>query len=327
MSNQTMHLVQQLNNVSYQFNRYFSLLIFTFGTVGNILNCLVLSRNPLRKNPCAFLFLTASLASLVSIVSGLTTRMLAGWAVDLTATVDWLCKFRAFVLFTSRTVALWSITLASLDRWLSSSRDSNLRKQSTLKKTYRNLVLVLLVSILLYIHIFICYEANLVVNSPLRCYGKNIPCRLITDLTYAILSVQAPIIVTIVFGLLTIMNVRYSYHRVFVNTTTPSDNVRAKLNLKWKKTDSQLLLMVIIQAILYSFFTLPQAIQRMYSTFTEQNPRSSLETAIENLVFNLLLLLTYFSSGIPFYLFTLCGNTIFRKTLIETLSKLCKRNT
>ncbi|CAF4662290.1 unnamed protein product, partial [Rotaria sp. Silwood1] len=43
------------------------------------------------------------MASLTSIVSGLTTRMLAGYAVDLTNTIDWLCKFRIYVLMVSRT--------------------------------------------------------------------------------------------------------------------------------------------------------------------------------------------------------------------------------
>ena len=323
MSNQTAALIHLLNNVSYQVNRYFALAIFIFGIIGNLLNCLVLSRNPLRKNPCAFLFLTASVASLVSILSGLTTRMMAGWAADLTTTVEWLCKLRAFVLFTARTVALWSIALASIDRWCSSSTDPNRRKRSDLKKTYRNLVFVLLASILVYTHVFICYQANLT-NSPLRCYGGNIPCRIVTDLTYAILSIEAPIVVMIVFGLMTIVNVRRSYHRVFIATHSQTETSRPKSNSKWKKTDSNLLLMLLIQTILFSLFTLPQAIQRMYSTFTEQQPRSLLQTAIENMIFNLLLLFTYFSNGIPFYVFTLCGNTIFRRTLFEILRRPCR---
>ncbi|CAF3320352.1 unnamed protein product [Rotaria sp. Silwood1] len=95
MATNTTSLDFLLNSISSQLNRYFSIFIFIFGVIGNILNCIVLSQRPHRTNPCSFYFLISSMASLTSIVSGLTTRMLAGYAVDLTNTIDWLCKFRS----------------------------------------------------------------------------------------------------------------------------------------------------------------------------------------------------------------------------------------
>jgi hypothetical protein len=105
MTSSNADLIVAWNNISSAINRYFSIFIFLFGTIGNILNILVLSQRPIRINPCSLFFLISSIANLIAILSGLTTRMLSGWALDLTNTVDWLCKFRAFILFVSRNIA------------------------------------------------------------------------------------------------------------------------------------------------------------------------------------------------------------------------------
>ncbi|CAF3701685.1 unnamed protein product, partial [Rotaria sordida] len=76
--------IETLEYISKQFNRYFSIFIFLFGTIGNILNCFVLSQSTLRLNPCAYLFLISSIANMISIIFGLTTRILAGWNMGLT---------------------------------------------------------------------------------------------------------------------------------------------------------------------------------------------------------------------------------------------------
>jgi hypothetical protein len=321
MSSNITNLILSLNNASSQLNRYFSIFIFIFGIFGNLLNCLVLSQRSLRTNPCSFLFLISSIASLISILSGLTTRMLAGYAVDLTNTISWLCKLRAFILFTSRNIASWLLTVASIDRWFSSSINHQYRQKSSLKNAYKNMFIIIIFSILLYIEIFYCYESNLI-NTPLKCYGKDGICRITTDLSYALITLIIPIIIMIIFGLMTISNVQSSYRRVCVTVTA---NIQ-KQRQRWKKTEYHLLLMLLIQILLYSFFTLPQAIQKIYSTITADQIKTALQTSIENLVFNLLLLLTYFSSAMPFYIYTLCGGKIFRKTLIDVLKKPCTRS-
>lgn len=318
MSSNVTSIILSLDSASVEINRYFSIFIFIFGIFGNLLNCLVLSQRPLRTNPCAFLFLISSIASLISILSGLTTRMLAGYAADLTNTIAWLCKLRAFVLFVSRTIASWLLTLASIDRWYSSLINYKNRQKSSLKNSYRNMFIIIIFSIILYIHMFYCYEANSI-NTPLKCYGKTKICRVTTDLPYAFITYMIPIIIMIIFGLMTISNIRKSNRRVNVTVTAVMTNIQQQQ--QWKRTDCHLLLMLLIQILLYSLFTLPQATQKIYSTFTEDQIKSSLQKSIENLIFNFFLLLTYFSSAMPFYIYTLCGGKIFRKTLINIFKK------
>ncbi len=125
-------LIASLNNVSSMLNRYFAIAIFIFGTIGNVLNCLILLQPTLRSNPCSLFFLVSSIAHLTFIYSGLTTRMLSGWAVDLTNTIGWLCKLRAqwkmptevwssFCLFQPFSMRSYSI----VTKPISSTRHSN----------------------------------------------------------------------------------------------------------------------------------------------------------------------------------------------------------
>ncbi|CAF5148963.1 unnamed protein product, partial [Rotaria sp. Silwood1] len=110
MSSNTMIIIT-LSVISAQLNRYLSIVILLFGVVGNLLNCLALSQRTLRSNPCALLFLASSIASLITLISGVAVRLLAGWTIDLTDSIGWLCKFRIFILFSSRTTASWLIAM------------------------------------------------------------------------------------------------------------------------------------------------------------------------------------------------------------------------
>jgi hypothetical protein len=99
------NLIALLNNVSTQLNRYFGIFIFLFGVVGNITNTLVLAQKPLRSNACAWLLLVASIAYFISILSGITSRVLSTWNADISSTDQVLCKTRIFIFFSSLTAA------------------------------------------------------------------------------------------------------------------------------------------------------------------------------------------------------------------------------
>ncbi|CAF4337476.1 unnamed protein product, partial [Adineta steineri] len=115
--------IDYVNQLSSDLDRYLSIGILLFGTIGNILNCLALSQRSLRSNPCVFFFLASSIASIITLISGVLVRLLSDWSLslDLTNTISWLCKVRVYILFNSRTIASWLIMLATCDRWLSSS--------------------------------------------------------------------------------------------------------------------------------------------------------------------------------------------------------------
>jgi hypothetical protein len=311
------------NNATTQLNRYFSICIFLFGIIGNILNILVLSQRNLRTNPCASLFLASSIASLIAIFSGLFTRTTSGWAFDLTNTITWLCQLRTFVVFASRTIAYCLIALATIDRWLSSCYNVHRRQMSTLKNAQKGMIIISIFSCLLYVQMFYCYEANLI-NAPLKCYGKTIPCRLVTDLTYAFAANIFPLIIMICFGLMTIINVRQTQLRVQHMNTASVSGAITDGQRRSKKTDHYLLIMLFVQVLLFGVFTLPQNLQKFIACGQTNEIQSALDNAIENFIFNFFLLFAYLANGMPFYIYTLFGGSIFRNELAKLAQNVCR---
>ncbi|CAF4224017.1 unnamed protein product, partial [Adineta steineri] len=161
--------------------------------------------------------------------------------------------------------------------------------------------------------------ANLT-NAPLQCYGKSSWCRLLIDSEFVSIAVLIPSMMMLIFGLLTILSI----HKVTLRQIQPitkSGNVQIINNneqpQRLKKSDRYLLLMLLIQVILLTLFSLPQAIQNLYSHITQYETELPLNIAINDFIFNLFFLLTYVTNGIPFYIYTLCGGTIFRKALLD----------
>ncbi|CAF0755402.1 unnamed protein product [Adineta ricciae] len=315
-------LLMKLNTISIQFNRYFSIFIFLFGSVGNLLNCLVLSQPSLRSNPCVFYFLISSIANMISICSGLTTRILSGWDMDYTDTNVYMCKIRAFFMFVSRSVAFWLIALAAADRYLSSSHLYHRRQLSSLENAQHGTIFVIIFSLLIYCQILYCYDIN-IISAPLHCYGKTVICRLTTDLTYGIITIACPLLIMFVCGLLTIRNVRNQYdaasgrkHLIDVNYSATKRTLSYQYRRR-KRINRYLCHVLFVQIVFLVVLTTPQAIEKFYTTLTIYQIKSDLHVAINNFIYNFALLLTYLASGMTFYIYTLSGGNTFRNALFD----------
>ncbi|CAF1232504.1 unnamed protein product [Adineta ricciae] len=325
-------LVALLNKASFQINRYFAIFIFLFGTTGNILNILVLAQRPLRSNPCTWLFLMSSIAFLISILAGIISRFLSTWGTDLTSTNQFLCKFRAYIVFSSMTAGFWLIMLATVDRWLSSSVDANRRRMSTLKNAQRGAALIIILSLLVRILELLCFEANLT-DTPLKCYLKTTICAIVSDLCFALITILCPLLLMLIFGLMIISNVRQSRARLqpipvaidsrpTQNTTTSAAN---EYQSQQRRMDRHLLIMLFVQILVLFGLTFPLAISKLYSTITRSYVKSVSQNAIENFIFNLFLLFAFISFGIPFYIYTLTGGHVFRQAILSLIEILVRK--
>jgi hypothetical protein len=321
------NLIQSLNLISEELNRYLSPTIFIFGTIGNILNCLVLSQRILRSNLCAVIFLVSSFIDLISILIGLPTRILAGWNLDPTATINSVCKLRAFIVFSTRTIATWLITLATIDRWLLSCANIHRREMSTLKNVQRGIIITIILSLICYSHMLYCYQAN-VIDTPLQCYGKNQACRFTTDIIYGIISIVIPLILMIIFGLMTISNVHHVHNRVQrIDNETGTTHHTDHKQLHLKKTNHHLFRMLLVQIVFLILLYIPQAFEKFYITFKPFGSGSELDDAIKTFLYNIELLLAFIASGMPFYIYTLAGGSIFRKAFIDLIRPVIRKIT
>lgn len=316
--------IRSLNHISEQLNRYLSPTVFIFGVVGNILNCMVLCQRTLRSNPCALLFLVSSLIDLISILIGLPPRILAGWHLDPTAKFNSLCRLRAFVVFSTRTMATWLITIATIDRWLLSSIDVQRRSMSTVKNAQYSMLITFILSVLSFVHMFYCYEANLT-DTPLQCYGKSQACRLSTDMIYSLITIIIPLILMIIFGLMTISNIHHVRVRVHNTANTSINHLSQGKEAKYRKLDHHLFRMLLIQIFLLIVLCVPQAIQKFHVTFKPFDSESELEDAIRHFLYNITLLLAFIASGMPFYIYTLAGGKVFRETFFDLMRNISER--
>ncbi len=308
----TTSMFAQFSNVSIQINRYLSVTLFLFGTIGNILNCLVFSQRKLRSNPCVIYFLIASISNLISIISGLPPRMLRDWEIisDLTETIPILCKFRLFIIFTTRTIASWLLVCATMDRYLVSSTKIRLRRMSNIKQAIHLIIIVCIISFIFWSESIYCFDSNLQ-NTPLKCYAKSNICRIFNDLSQVLITTIFPSLIMLIFGLSTITNIHRSQLMNPVITgkssSTPTKN---------RKTDTSLTRMLFLQIMLLTIFTIPQAIQKFYITNTFYQSKSLTQKAFERDLFSIVALLTYIPHCLPFYIYTFTGR-VFRKTLFQ----------
>ncbi|CAF3312903.1 unnamed protein product [Rotaria sp. Silwood2] len=311
-------LIATINYVALQIVRYFAICIFLFGSIGNILNVLVLSQLPFRLNPCAVLFLFSSVVNFVAILSGLLSRILSGWGADLTATNRFFCKLRGLVVNTARTVAIWYILFAIIDRWLLSSSRLHRRQMSSLKNAKRAMIISLILVTMIFSHVIYCHEPNLI-DAPQKCYGVTTACRLATDISFIFFSIF-PLPLMLIFGLMTIYNVRQSRSRVahrstsvVTNPITTNTNPRRRMT----KQDQNLLVMLLVQIFILFILSLPLSIQKLYSTIVDNRSSSALQDVINNLAYSLAQLLHFLSNGMPFYIYTLAGGKVFREGLFK----------
>ncbi|CAF1462585.1 unnamed protein product [Didymodactylos carnosus] len=313
-------LISTLNYLSFQLNQYLSIFILIFGTVGNLLNIFIFLQPSLRTNPCSIYLLSSSFGAVGAYSAGLLTKLLSIYNWDLTAYSNPLCKIKTYILFISFTLSTWFIALASGDRYLISCSNMARRRLSNLKNTYRCIQITIIVTLLLFVELFYCYEGQQFTGSPQPCYSKTQTCRLYNDLVFVTLFVILPSIIMFFFGYLTILNIQRLRRSIAPTSTTTSTASSQAKGLK--RSDRQLIRMLVVQILLQTIFILPFAVQRLYNTSTTNVTNKTLvRVAVENLLFQLVQILRYVSYGVSFYCYTLTG-TVFRYELLKLLYRL-----
>ncbi|CAF0765705.1 unnamed protein product [Rotaria sordida] len=232
-----------------------------------------------------------------------------------------LCKIRIFILTVCFSVAAWTLVGASSDRYLRSSILVKFRNLSTVQTARRFLIIIITVSVLIFLEVFYCYEAS-VPNVPVACYSLSLPCRLYNDWMVILIPTVIPSGLMAIFGSLTIRNIRTRFvqpvmHVKFSSNTT-QHNLRLQLN------DRNISRMLLIQVSVVLLMNLPVAIQRLYASLTANFPKTDRHVAIQNLIYSLVVLVSFCSYSISFYLYILTAS-IYRAALKRVVRRLLRR--
>jgi hypothetical protein len=198
-------------------NRYIPIPLLFFGIIGNILNILVFTRKIFRNNICVAYFLAATISDCFIIFVGLLPRLLAGFGDDASQYSAVLCKLRFFITYFAGYTSAWFISLACVERYLSSSINVNTRQLITMKRAYHSMIVVILIGFIAFGEIFYCIDINQnLLGAPQSCYQlqQNIQCQIVDSLMQFIFEILTPALMMIIFGLLTLRNVRQQHRRV-----------------------------------------------------------------------------------------------------------------
>lgn len=310
MSTDTQSTIAYLNFVTRELNRYIPIIFLILGTIGNILNILVFTRPLVRKNPCSIYFVSGSISNFLSLYIGLITPFLGLYNLDPTQSIDCLCKLRFYLRFCTITLSTWFILLACIDRYLSTSINVNIRSWSSVHLAKRIVIIATLFCFTLpYTQVFYCY----IVNQKNMCALQNITCKFLNDIILLICNSGLPPILMVLISILTIRNVKYS------NRTVGG-----------RRRDIQLIRILFIQVSILVLFAIPVAAQKIYSCVSDAVVKSALPTAIDGLISQIAIELSYISNSTTFYVYTFTSKK-YRKEVLLVLSSLfpcCrKRNT
>ncbi|CAF5077255.1 unnamed protein product, partial [Rotaria sp. Silwood1] len=229
-------------------------------------------------------------------IVGLPTRFFNSFGLDLTARYDIPCKFYMITLLGSLSSSALFIALVSIERWLNSCIEANYRIISSMKNVNRAIITIVTILILCYGQMLYCHAANQK-SSRGACAGINIVCLYLNDFIHLILFVIIPVSIMIIYGLLTLRNIKQTHHRIAnINRNQINNNVRGGGGGGGggpQRQQSTLTALMLIQVCLITICNLPVGIHKIYSTITENTYKSPKQRGIETIIFQLVYLLTF----------------------------------
>ncbi|CAF1387675.1 unnamed protein product [Adineta ricciae] len=275
--------------------RYLGITVFIINMFGTIMKILLFStRRQYRVKPCTFFILLSSAGCFVHLIYATFGRILSsGFGINLTQTVLIICKLREYAFISIQLSSITADWLTMVDQFLVTSRNARLRHLSNMK-TACYVTFGLVVFWCLYgIPIFIVTSIQLnlcVVNDPIVFI-------LYSSVTVWIFNVSVPLIMTIVFGLLTYRNIHS------VQNLPRSQGI-----------DRQVLLAVGVQACFILIALLPYAIFTIYATITNYQCKSNEQRDIEGFILNMISYIGIFRCGAGFYICLIVSNRFREET-------------
>ncbi|UJR24424.1 hypothetical protein I4U23_005800 [Adineta vaga] len=309
-SNTTMsNLVNDIERLNI-FNQIWNICLIIFGIIGHTLSIYVFTRRPFRSSPCTHYFMASTLSGCAVVCSLVPLRLLqVGYYIDVFIYSNPTCQILSYLLFCFRIVPSWLMTLASIDRFLCTSSSAKYRKWSSIRVATRAIPLTILFVFLLQIHA--PFYQGIILYPQRSCTSVTSTYRTFWSIWNLVIWSWIPTIFMLVFGFLTIRNVRQGRRRIVT-----SENISNPIHRNQNKIDRQFLQMLTIQCLVFITTTSIGSISQLYVTIASNMIKSELEKLRDRSLGNAGSSIANFSSCMSFYLFTLSSKS-FRRELIH----------
>ncbi|CAF1276458.1 unnamed protein product [Adineta ricciae] len=234
-----------------------------------------------------------------------------GYGVPVNSVSPWFCKIRYYIFYVAAANARYNLIFASVDRYFCSSPNLLRRRLSSSKIAVRVITMNCVIWLLFYIQVLIIFDVD---NDKCRIHVVQ----LMTYFSFYITVENGffPIVPMLLFGILTIQNIRQSRRRV--RGSERPNRSQSITNSRITRKEMQLHRMLANQVILYLILNVPYPIYTVYRSYIRVGTLSGSRALTDTFINNLLYDLIYFGYALTFFNFILTSD-IFRKELTQII--------
>ncbi|CAF0975842.1 unnamed protein product [Rotaria sp. Silwood1] len=225
-------------------NIYIQPIHFLLAIITNVFNIRILCCRVLLSSPCTYYFLVYAILSIIYTCLLCPIQFVRGFSIN------WIngkvtCKMHAYLLFILPLQGNIMLILASLDRYCSSLKLRRLQSTNASRIARRNILFSTLFSLFYMLPMLFIYNWD---DNLRKCSSKLHYAINIYILSQVIIYYILFPLIMILFGILTIYNIRQKSNRII-------------LFISWmrrrRRTECQLARMLILQVVVHLIFVLP----------------------------------------------------------------------
>jgi hypothetical protein len=296
MNSTTISFAIYLANVQIEIIRSLLTPIYIIGNLDNLANILIFSQNSLRSHICSWYFIGASIGHLIYLNVGCLTRVIWAWTqYDLSLISLPFCKIRIYFVLDALTVSRYLFCLISIDRWMITSRNNNIRQLSSPKIARR--LIIGGVSFLIIVNIFI--SISYIINKTLGCVASATPGYALLNTIYNIALSLVPLCILSIFSILILFHIRQSnhYHIAPITQTTLQQNIPYQPR-QYHRKDIQYIKLALVQVVGYMLFNTLHGYNTIYAVITANQIKTINRQALDAFLYGMGLNLHYTYTGV-----------------------------
>ncbi|UJR20373.1 hypothetical protein I4U23_023505 [Adineta vaga] len=282
------------------------------GIFGNTMNILIFTRKTLRRNSCTQYFLAGSINNLLVVCFLFIISLISdGYGVTISSYSSIICKLNCYLSYLIYNISPYLLVLASFDRFCCSSSSVVLRSLTQVHIARKIIITMLGIFLAIFIPLLIVYD--LIDSDPPQCISTSQTFNANWSIFQLIFYAMAPPILMVIFGLLTLWNIRIQ--RRLIQPINSNNQSHGRNNRRlYRRSDNELLRMLIFQVFAYVLCATVLCVMMTIINFVP-NPTLLMVTLLR--ISMLPFFLSYCTS---FYIYTLSGK-LYRQEIMNIINQ------
>ncbi|CAF1348300.1 unnamed protein product [Adineta ricciae] len=301
-------ITDQYKSIQIQLFSVAGMILFSFGIVGNLLNCIVFMKRTMRQNPSSIYFTAIAFINLLVLMTVLLPIVIL-YATNSSFTTQTIlrCKVGYYVATTFLMLSRYYLVLTAIDRALFTSSNALVRQRSTRRLAYRSIAGVTLF-ILLY-HIYLLAIIGVVQLSPGYdiCFTNSAFFTSYIFYSNLIIGFQIPLLISALLTIMTLKNIRRARIRPMNDISFVTDVRRGK--------DRQFIGMGLSEVVVYIIFNSPAPIRNVYREITGSRGESAEGQTFDLFLQNVFYIVVFIIPAMNFYIYLIVSKAYRRKVI------------